>query len=331
MEGSGKDKDGTDNAPIRPVSSLLSHFENLSLRRSPSAFTATSPHDSTPFLRTPEPVDEVRSARASLDLPRAQSPWNATAKPQNAQRYDRTNGGFSRRSGSPGRSPGRRQSRPMSMNFHSSPQLAPTLTVDSPRSPPRGFGSQNHTERTINSRMSRSPPDPSRGSLPPPTNRPTTPSSSTFQHLPGHLSPAHSHSGSFIGESPPDRKQKSSSLPPPIDRAEKPKVPAKPAALASLEGATLALKPEKTTSEDRISPFSTPPGSPEKPSVKPSSCGRPQMPRSPSRPVTEPPSRQSFDDRGPVPSAHALRDARELGFSRRRPIPEPTRDMKPLM
>ncbi|EDP51065.1 hypothetical protein KXX16_004951 [Aspergillus fumigatus] len=331
MEGSGKDKDGTDNAPIRPVSSLLSHFENLSHRRSPSAFTATSPHDSTPFLRTPEPVDEVRSARASLDLPRAQSPWNATAKPQNAQRYDRTNGGFSRRSGSPGRSPGRRQSRPMSMNFHSSPQLAPTLTVDSPRSPPRGFGSQNHTERTINSRMSRSPPDPSRGSLPPPTNRPTTPSSSTFQHLPGHLSPAHSHSGSFIGESPPDRKQKSSSLPPPIDRAEKPKVPAKPAALASLEGATLALKPEKTTSEDRISPFSTPPGSPEKPSVKPSSCGRPQMPRSPSRPVTEPPSRQSFDDRGPVPSAHALRDARELGFSRRRPIPEPTRDMKPLM
>ncbi|EAW14900.1 putative inositol polyphosphate phosphatase [Aspergillus clavatus NRRL 1] len=329
MEGNGKDKQSTDNAPIRPVSSLLSHFENLSHRRSPSTFT-NGPRDSTVFLRTPDPVDDARSSRVSLDLHRPSSPWLPTANSQSTPRYDHANGLLPRR-GSPGRSPGSRQNRPMSMNFHSSPQLAPTLTVDSPRSPPRGFGSAEQHDHVLDTRTSRSPPNPSRGSLPPPANRPTTPNFSTSQQRPGHLSPAHSPSGGYVRDSSLDRKPKSASLPPPANRADKPKVPAKPAALTTHDGATLAPRPERTAEEDRISPFSTPPSSPEKSPPKFSSASRPLLPRSPSRRETEPPSRMSFDERSPAPTAHALRDARELGFSRRQPIPEPTRDTKPLV
>lgn len=132
-----------------------------------------------------------------------------------------------------------------------------------------------------------------------------------------------------------DRKLKSTSLPPPANRAEKPKVPAKPAMFSHPDANTLAPRPERperASSDDHISPFSTPPSSPEKPPVKPASSGK--VKPSPGRPLTEPPTRQSFEERLPAPSTSARHDARELGFSRTRPASgarESSRAIKPLM
>ncbi|EHA23337.1 hypothetical protein ASPNIDRAFT_37344 [Aspergillus niger ATCC 1015] len=334
MEGNGKQKDATDSAPIRPVSSLLSHFENLSHRRAPSAATNGS-RDTPSFLRTPDYGDDVRSNRASLDLPRPRSPWGSVPDVERSHSIVHGNG-LAPHSESPGISPGRRQNRPMSMNLHSSPQLAPTLTVDSPRSPPRGFGADH--EEDI--RSSRTPPNASRESLPtipqgiPPARRPTTPVSSSFptESKADRLSPG--TSGSVVNgrESPSERKGKSVSLPPPANRAEKPKIPAKPAALSHHEANTLAPQLERASSEDRVSPFSTPPSSPEKTSPKQQPNTRavpiPRSPsrRSPARPVPGLPTHRSLEERSPAPQPGVHREP-----SVRRPIPEPPRETKPLM
>ncbi|KKK17658.1 hypothetical protein ARAM_002919 [Aspergillus rambellii] len=341
MEGNDKGKDTTDSAPIRPVSSLLSHFENLSHRRSPSAVPNGS-HDSS-FLRAPELGDDVRSSsRASLDLPRSISPWASVSDVSPSQRYDCANGSRSRNGGSPGISPGRRQSRPMSMNFHSSPQLAPTLTVDSPRSPPRGFGSYGG-DRGEDSRFSRTPPSASREPLPIASqkgsySRPTTPvtaSSIPTQYTGGYLSPGLSTSVGSIRGSPSDRKGKSISLPPTANRAAKPRIPVKPAAL-SFNDPSLALRPQRASSEDRVSPFSTPPSSPEKSSPHRPSATRPAQPPRPlsrqSPPPVGPelPSRRS-KERSPAPLPGSVRASRDSSASRRQPVPEPSRETKPLM
>lgn len=141
------------------------------------------------------------------------------------------------------------------------------------------------------------------------------------------LAPGESVNGS---DSPADRKSKSASLPPPANRAAKPKIPAKPAMFAQNDAGSLAPQNERASVDERVSPFSTPPSSPEKQSTKPVS-ERKVTPKPPLRSTTEPPSRHSFDSRSPAPTVHARQDVRELGFSRSRPVPEPSRDTKPLM
>ncbi|ODM21246.1 hypothetical protein SI65_04299 [Aspergillus cristatus] len=337
MEGN-KDKDNTDNAPLRPVSSLLSHFENLSHTRSSSAVTPNT-RDSS-LLKSPEPRDDdPRShfTRASVDLSRPRSPW--TPQPQHAdaqqsdQLYRHRTGGFANGEASHANgSPGRRHGRPMSLSFRSSPQLGPTLTVDSPRSPPRGFVESPEELAEDGHRVSRSPlgldvdtgagasheslpPRPSRSSV---AHRPGSPNST----VPGSLSPGELHSARFaMRDSPSDRKAKSASLPPPANRADKPKIPAKPVNLAFQESNMLAAPRAKRASSDlRVSPFSTPPSSPEKSPPK-------AIPPRPDRLETESPAQRLFNE-----ERTASQDARELGFTRRPPPlqREPSRDTKPL-
>ncbi|CAI7593114.1 unnamed protein product [Penicillium discolor] len=336
MAGTGKQPDNNDDAPPtpqRPVSSLLSHFENLSHRRSPSAAVAASPRTSTThLLATPEPGDDLRSSsRASLDLPRPHSPWTpAEDRPNPLQPSNGENSrdrGFS----------GRRYGRPISMNFHrSSPQLPPTLTVHSPQSPPRGQHRDEVWTPSGESRKARSPSHRPRESMSvsPAPPRPLSPipkfgpSANVGDTMP-RASP-----GSLrvnLTGSPADRKLKSASLPPPANRASKPKIPAKPAMFSHSDTGSLTPRPGRASPDRSISPFSTPPGSPEKHMVKPQSTGKSSARPAPARPTTEPPTRRSFDDRSPVPSATARHDAREMGFSRIRPGPEPSRSSKPLM
>ncbi|KAL2863217.1 putative inositol polyphosphate phosphatase [Aspergillus lucknowensis] len=317
MEGNGKGQDATDSAPIRPVSSLLSHFENLSHRRSPSAAPTVS-HEST-LLKAPEPgVDFRSSSRASLDLPRP-SPWASATDLPNGQRNDYGNGLRGRNGQSPAISPGRRQSRPMSMNFHSSPQLAPTLTVDSPRSPPRGFGTFG--DRGDDVRFGRSPPSASQessalSSEKASSSRPTTPMNTSpipTERRAGHLSPGLSTSAGSTSEVP--------SFSPP-HRAPKPKIPAKPAALLFHDlSPSLTPRQPRDSSQDRVSPFSTPPSSPEKKPVQPP---RPTSRQSPPLSAVEMPSRRSMD-RSPAPPP-----PRQTSASRRSPVPELPQQTKPL-
>ncbi|KAL3476448.1 Endonuclease/exonuclease/phosphatase [Aspergillus californicus] len=331
MERNGKGKDDTDSAPIRPVSSLLSHFEGLSHRRTPSS-APNGPRNSC-LLQAPELSDDLRSSsRASLDLPRPISPWSSATELSNGHRNDYASGFRGRNGGSPGISPGRRQSRPMSMVFHSSPQLAPTLTVDSPRSPPRGFNV--YAERMDDVRFARSPPNASRESLPMTSgrgssSRPTTPINTTAvptERRPGHLSPGLSDSVGSAGGSP---------TLPPLNRATKPKIPMKPAALSFHEPATaLAPRPTGASSQDRVSPFSTPPSSPEKPpssqpTSRPAQPPRPLPRQSPNLTGVEEPPRRSLE-RSPAPLPGTARPPRASSASRRSPVPEPPRPSKPL-
>ncbi|KAL4914450.1 Endonuclease/exonuclease/phosphatase [Aspergillus aurantiobrunneus] len=333
MEGNGKGKDATDSAPIRPVSSLLSHFENLAHVRSPSSTTFNVPNDSRDsFLKAPEPGDDLHSSsRASLDLPRPTSPWVAGTDTPNGKPNDHANGIQRRNDGSPGISPGRRQGRPMSMVFQSSPQLAPTLTVDSPRSPPRGLSA--HGDRGNDARIAR---DASRESLHissgKPPSRPTTPVNAapvSTERKPGP-SPKLSSSVGSNGGSP---------ALPPLNRATKPKIPAKPATL-SLQDSSSSLAPRlpQAPPPEPVSPFSTPPGSPEKtppsrpsqPTVtKPVRPPRPASRQSPPLSGHDIPTRRSME-RSPAPPAVPMRDPRASSASRRSPIPEPPRESKPL-
>ncbi|KAJ5664955.1 uncharacterized protein N7477_007403 [Penicillium maclennaniae] len=331
MEGNGMDQENADEAPTRrPVSSLLSHFENLSHRKSQST-VGTGPHDITQrFLRTPEPGDDPRSSsRISLDLPRPHSPWNATAGERQGRRNEQANGEQSRARGSPGA----RYGRPISVNFNqSSPQLAPTLTVHSPQSPPRGLERELRTAQQDDNRMVRPSVHRARESVSagPAASRPVTPqygSSGPAGETTARLSPNAPGSNGTSPQS--ERKLKSASLPPPVNRADKPKIPAKPAMFSHPDTSSLAPRPDPTLSEGHVSPFSTPPSSPEKPSNKPVSASKPRP--SPSRPGTEPPVRRSFDERPPASSICSRQDAREVGFSRTRPVPEPSRATKPLM
>ncbi|KAJ5754301.1 hypothetical protein N7533_003844 [Penicillium manginii] len=330
MEGDGRESDHND-PPSRPVSSLLSHFENLSHRKTLSS-AGTKPHESSShFLRTPELGDEPRSStRASLDLPRPHSPWNATLDERQSRRADPSTSPYGNQLGARG-SPGSRYGRPISMSLNrSSPQLPPTLTVDSPQSPPRELRREQSLPRHDDNRMARSSIHLPRASVSagvspaPPPPRPITPqlgSSFPLGDTAQRLSP-----GSLAvngNGSPADRKLKSASLPPPANRASKPKIPAKPAQFSHPDTNTLAPRSELASSDDHVSPFNTPPSSPEKPPAKPTSASKlpPRLP--PGRPTTEPPTRRSFDDRSPAPSFQAKHDARELGFSRTRPVPEP--------
>ncbi|KAF7713996.1 Uncharacterized protein PECH_006146 [Penicillium ucsense] len=336
MEGTGWEQENPDEARIRPVSSLLSHFEKLSHNQpKPCNAFGTSPRDSsTRFLRTPEPGDEPRSSRASLDLPRPTSPWNTTDEESRTFNHARNTGDSQRTR----ESPRSRYGRPISMSIHhSSPQLPPTLTVQSPKSPPRKIEALRRTPPKEDHRISRSSifvprESVSAGVSPRPNPRPVTPqhgSSGEALGL-GRLSPGMPLANGRT--SPADhRKSKSTSLPPPANRAEKPKIPAKPAAFSHPDSSTLALKQEHA-SDYHISPFSTPPSSPEKPPSKPVSTGK-LPPKPPGRPITEPPPRRSFDERPPAPvpaPAASIRttDARDLGFSRSRP--EPPRPTRPL-
>ncbi|KAL4978937.1 Endonuclease/exonuclease/phosphatase [Aspergillus desertorum] len=327
MEGNDKGKDATDSAPIRPVSSLLSHFENLSHRRSPSAVPNGS-HDSY-LLKAPDLGDDPRSStRASLDLPRP-SPWVSGTDSPNGRRRDYGNGTTRRIGGSPGISPGRRQSRPMSMVFHSSPQLPPTLTVDSPRSPPReltiGYA------RGDGAGSIRNPPNASRESLhltsgKPSSSRPTTPTNSTSEVTERSygLSPRLPSSVGSTGGSP---------TLPPLNRATKPKIPAKPTSL-SFHEPNSSLAPQ-TSSHEHVSPFSTPPSSPDKTPPKRPTVTKPVQPprrptnrQSPPLSAVEIPARRSME-RSPG-RLGSSQGSRATSASRRSPVPEPPRHSKPL-
>ncbi|WEW56237.1 hypothetical protein PRK78_001676 [Emydomyces testavorans] len=246
---------------IKPVSSLLSHFENLA---------QSGPHRKTPdtreapptFLRAQTANYDDSPARASLDLPRPESIWaSSRAGSQNTVRGPL-------QPTQTGDSPSRRRFiRPLSMSIQSTPPRGPILTVESPRSPPfKSFVSprkspfnDSQNDEDLQSLHGTSLPtgrSPSRSST-----RPTTPSvDSSGLVIPGGGRPEDSDQNT-------SKAPKSSSQPPPVNRAEKPKIPAKkPGIMGGLDAnpSSLLASSQRTSFEDRISPFSTPPSSPEK-------------------------------------------------------------------
>lgn len=152
--------------------------------------------------------------------------------------------------------------RPMSMLVHSSPQLVPAVTLESPRSPPRGYLQRRNDSRSPDRNSNTLPfgqaPQPTAPSPSWPSTRSGTPSLDTGKR-------DQSLAKSSVAPPPVSKDQPSSrnrSIPPPVNRAEKPKIPPKPSLRQSVdEPPPPALKPASSQSENRVSPFSTPPSS----------------------------------------------------------------------
>ena len=207
--------------------------------------------------------------RASLDLPRNLSPWtNATSTTEPTKR-SAPQTPPSNSSSSPRRFG---HSRPMSMSNASSPALAPAVLVESPRSPPRGHLFDRSSSRSPERRRffpfstSSSPPGSATSS------RPTSRADTTKDQ---EVRPE-----SRIGRSE-ERKSVMRNIlgkgaPPPVNRADKPKIPPKP--VAPLQVPEEASRRDSDVSDPRVSPFNTPPGSEGSPSPERLSTTRRQEP-----------------------------------------------------
>ncbi|KAL2359310.1 hypothetical protein RJZ56_007843 [Blastomyces dermatitidis] len=270
----GHDGNGTDEGSIKPVSSLLSHFENLAHLKPKSDHTALPSRESrSNFLETPTVV----AGRASLDLPRPDhSNWSSSSSNAHSHAHPPSSSGWLHTSrhnhggattrntdGTPGR---RISARPVSMNVSSAQWKAPVLTIDSPRSSPKRHVIPATENRLGEAQTVPEPPPPRRppSSQSRPMSRPTTPLVDSSSVVTTGGSPRRADNRVRDSKKFP----KAASLPPPVNRAEKPKIPAttkSPIPISRLETPkSLAPTSEKVTVNVAVSPFSTPPSSPEK-------------------------------------------------------------------
>ncbi|KAJ4982639.1 inositol polyphosphate [Stagonosporopsis vannaccii] len=242
---------------IKPVSSLRAQFENLlSASKAPATPAAPRP-------RSPGPAaDDHRRAdgRISLDIPRdfldraspsvadlsahgrptprsstLRAPWTSSKpRPTSMVAF------------SPPRSPTRARTR--------SP---PKVTVQSPKSPPGGL-----TPPILSPRPSR--PTPHAALDAPAASKPFKIASRNG--TPG--AEAKSLSATATGSSTSGDSRKSDRptasappMPPPVNRAGKPKIPTKPQPVDTAARPRASLEPVARSEDERISPFNTPPSS----------------------------------------------------------------------
>lgn len=207
----------------------------------------------------------------------------------------------------------------MSMLASSSPQLTPSVKIESPNSPPRGL---------FNRSVSRSP---ERGDAiqfgkvkglisqhsSRTSSRPTTPSAE-----------------SNINTAEQKTSNSAAPKPPPVNRADKPKIPAKPTTVAAaitnngLDTLVPDANQRRPSFEARASPFNTPPSSDESPSPPPSTLSAAELSqslKSVSRPAHDQP-RSSQDLPRPIPAVveQSVRsiDPRSMGFAKTPTAPE---------
>ena len=229
--------------------------------------------------------------------------------------------------------------RPVSTGSLSRPRSPPALMVNSPQSPSKPLYLP-HTP-VWSPTLPRGPLTPAGLGFPPPLapppqhlrtlSRPMTPNldQRTLKAIEVpelQIKPKRSFPNSVQGTT-----ASSASVPPPINRAERPKIPTKPGFAVS-NSIRSTLQPETPHTEDRISPFSTPPsseGSPEADEVAPNTTTRRISPYAPAGGSDEgyfprPPTHHSVVDRRRIQNETSGRrkasiDARESGFTRSQP------------
>ncbi|KAH6881636.1 Endonuclease/exonuclease/phosphatase [Alternaria rosae] len=253
-------EENMDGSSIKPVSSLRAQFENL-LSTNKSATPATPRQRSPgPNDRLAMPEDNRRTdGRISLDMPRdyAERPSPSVADYSGS-------GTVTPRSNTLGRSLwGNTKQRPTSMMAFSPPRSPtrspPKVTVQSPRSPPKSSASpilSPQPERPAQHAALDSPSAVSAGkrffTMPSRNGTPATDAKPIF--------PTHTGNGPANDPRKGDRPVSSAPpVPPPVNRAGKPKIPPKSISVDLPARANLA--PEATSDAADISPFSTPPSS----------------------------------------------------------------------
>ena len=323
----------------KPVSSLRSLFENKS-SSGPTTLSTLSPLRSA--ARTEHAQDDHQKIdRASLDMPRIPSPWSTTRTVHVLP--------GSTTAGPPDLRPLQHSSRilqrPVSTTSLSTPHSLPLVTVNSPASPakdPKLASTQPSFQVGISQPfkdLSIAPQSPQMAPVPPQRVRPYTMVSSPriskteSQDSNGDFQIAKKSSGN----GPVEGTMKS--LPPPVNRADKPKIPIK-----SISGPRkVNLEPLVPAHDDKVSPFSTPPSSDESLETVSDRPGRRRVSQSeargmPGRNIAPQPTLQSLGEtQHPSDPMEGQKvqgsDARRLGFSRdnvsHSPMAEPPPGLPP--
>lgn len=257
-------------AKQKPVSSLRSHFENmLSTNKSPAPTTPRQPSPAAvDCLAMPEDHRKM-NGRKSLDIPRENGGRTSTP---NLADYSGT-GSTTPRGRTPGSPWSNSKPRPTSMVAFSPPRSPtrspPRVTVQSPKSPP--IPSEPHIHSPLPSRTL--PP----ASVDSPTHaQPISNGTKTFKVPSRHATPVLESKHFFPASpvaSPSGDPRKSgtferpaapaSSVPPPINRAGKPKILSKSHSVEPSARTTLAPGHSAEGMAESVSPFSTPPSSSE--------------------------------------------------------------------
>ncbi len=295
----------------RPVSSLLSHFEALKNARG-SSEAVPSPQENQSRFSHQNTAHLSSMGRVSLDLPRPQSSWSASGTSNGERPMTPRNPGIPLpRSTSPSR---KAHKRPMSMNFGSTPQLTPSVTINSPNSPPRTVpasrsGSRS-PERLVGistlGRKAKLNILPAQGQVAPAMQIPAV-NTPEMQSRDSSLA-----SGVFASHHFPIR---TSSIAPAVNRAEKPKIPAKLKSHPEHETSRLTLEPVEKPDKS-VSPFSTPPSSDESPSPERSAFVASQTPsRAAVRTNFEAQTHGKGSDTVSPQIRHPYSDPRLMGFS----------------
>ena len=243
-----------DESSIRPVSSLRSRFENLEKDKGTSP--ASPIVGRSPFLSG--------DSTAVMRRPSTPSSQPVATNPTAGDKNDNDGPTFQRRRQSPSKS------RPQSMMSVTPSQKPPPLvTVDSPHTP------EKTKNMSVDLRIFRAN-TPDLGRPGPGADSPTKPHSRTLSRaatpvaesrvsmlLPTAEAPRAQSEGARSGPPTPEIKPKTqaTSVPPPVNRAGKPKVPTKPAALANKPEGLSAPEPSADLTDQSVSPFSTPPSS----------------------------------------------------------------------
>lgn len=160
-----------------------------------------------------------------------------------------------------------------------------------------------------------------------PSLRDTSPSSIHGRSANASPTPYFEKNGQSTG------KVKSASLPPPVNRVDKPNILLKAGYISQAETGTLATTPDRKSFEERVSPFSTPPSSPEKSTTarlpdsrSQKALGYPRVPADLSLlpPPVDPLPRVTY-------SSAPTSDARQLGFNRQKAASNANHDNKSIM
>ncbi|OQO15273.1 hypothetical protein B0A48_00656 [Cryoendolithus antarcticus] len=243
MPGTNEGPDGTS---IRPVSSLLTKFENLGK-------DGDAPRTPTSGLRQVSLAKPTNGASGT----RPTTPGSSDSPPAAAMPAKEIAMPRARRPSPP-------RQRPISMFPTTPAQVAPpVVTVDSPRSPPGGTMANTHAN-VLTPVQSGVPPDsPTRGHFRS-VSRTTTPAlekriSSLLQSIDvsrldlNDATPAQTPTATHMEAKP--------SGPPPVNRAAKPRVPSKPVELTMSSNGLAAPESNHDLVDHSASPFSTPPAS----------------------------------------------------------------------
>lgn len=258
-------EDGTDEASIRPVSSLRSLFENK-LGTSSGPTTPSTLFPPRPLARPEQAQDDAqKSTPASLDTPQISSPWSATGAAFVSHGLGTAGPPVPR----PRQHNFRILPRPVSTTSLSAPRSPPLVTVNSPTTLPKGSQTasvqpsfQTPTAKSLK-HVTMGPQSPRTAPVPPKRVQPhTTESFFQLSMAGGEIDIMDTQPAlKSIDDDPIGAIKRS--LPPPVNRAEKPKIPTKPVLVAG----KINLEPLVPAADEKVSPFSTPPSSDE--SVEP--------------------------------------------------------------